>query len=363
MEAAGYEPRLSEDYTFPVNPDLNTVANCLDAVTRFADIFVLILGAKYGSIGPGGKSVTNLEYLAAKTKGIPIYTFVLDSIINALPFWKDNPNADFKSQVDSPKLFEFVSEIRDSGERWVYKFERSDQIVDILREQLGNLFSIALETQRVAQGIDGFEKKSASLTARELSLLLAKPKFWQHLLFACALRRELGLLDTLRRDWRYSVSFETGQTLKPKEFTVIVAQKIKEVIRLTKVLKRLMDESLTPAHHNNDAEEIFYSANRIMEVFRRVLLWKLDFETISVDPQIEPLKAIVSQSCDPFVRSFEDYATNLEVKILSLLSGPELEEDVTVTFSLDLSFTSGPAIEEELNRILDLKTAGLLEWG
>src|SRR4051794_26361281 len=73
----GYTPLLSELPSFPVDPDLDTIENCRARVERDADIFVLIVGARYGSIDSATlKSVTNLEFLSARQKGIPIFAFI-----------------------------------------------------------------------------------------------------------------------------------------------------------------------------------------------------------------------------------------------------------------------------------------------
>jgi hypothetical protein len=61
LDNAGFEPVLSEYSTFPVDPGAATVANCRKVVENRADIFVLIIGCRYGSTDEDGKSVTNLE--------------------------------------------------------------------------------------------------------------------------------------------------------------------------------------------------------------------------------------------------------------------------------------------------------------
>jgi len=117
LESLGLEPILSEFNSFPINPESGTIENCTEIVKQRADILVLIIGGRYGSQAPIGKSVTNLEYLQARAKGIPIYVFVLKSILNILPAWKKNMNGNFEEIVDSPKLFEFVESLKDSKEQ------------------------------------------------------------------------------------------------------------------------------------------------------------------------------------------------------------------------------------------------------
>jgi len=73
----GYRFLASEYATFPVAPSLDAIENCRKRVEDDADILVLIIGFRYGSIPSGTtRSVTNLEYLAARAKSIPIYAFV-----------------------------------------------------------------------------------------------------------------------------------------------------------------------------------------------------------------------------------------------------------------------------------------------
>src|SRR5437773_7111428 len=95
IEALGYEAVISEHPAFPVNPQVGTVINCVNAVRDRADLFVLIVGGRYGTPVDGGRSVTNLEYLEARAKGIPIYVFVLEPILNTLKVWQSNAAGDF----------------------------------------------------------------------------------------------------------------------------------------------------------------------------------------------------------------------------------------------------------------------------
>jgi len=72
----GHNPILSEYNTFPVDPSIGTIENCIRQVNDTADLLVLIIGNRYGSILPSGRSITNMEYLTAKNRKIPIYVFI-----------------------------------------------------------------------------------------------------------------------------------------------------------------------------------------------------------------------------------------------------------------------------------------------
>lgn len=127
---------------------MDTINNCLRAVEERANILVLVVGGRYGYVTDHGeKSVTNLEYLRAKVKGIPIFVFIDQSVLNILPVWEKNKTADFSGIVDSPKIFELAVE---------------------------------------------------------------KPDGWEYLLFAAALKDNLDKLDELRYDLKYGITFKNA---------------------------------------------------------------------------------------------------------------------------------------------------------
>ena len=70
VDDLGFEPLVSEASSFPVEPDLDTIENCKRRVEQDADLLVLIVGGRYGFVDAAStKSITNLEYLAARAKG------------------------------------------------------------------------------------------------------------------------------------------------------------------------------------------------------------------------------------------------------------------------------------------------------
>jgi hypothetical protein len=184
LEGLGLEPLLSEFSSFPVNPDVNTVDNCLRVVENKADIFVLIVGARYGSTTEAGKSVTNLEFLGARAKGIPIFVFVTRSVLDLLPLWKANPEADFSGVTDCPKLFEFVAGIKESGNTWIFPFDLAQDIFDILRTQIAYLFMDSLELRKKLVSSGAVAAKFRDLKGTLLRLIIERPRAWEYLLLS-----------------------------------------------------------------------------------------------------------------------------------------------------------------------------------
>lgn len=144
-EELGYTSLLSQYGSFPVDPDLDTVENCRRRVEENADLLLLVIGGRYGSLDPeGDRSVTNLEYLTARQKGIPIYVFVQKGILDIIPVWEANPDADLSRVADSPRLFGFIEEIRSQQRHWVFPFETAQDIVARLRNQFAHLMNEGL---------------------------------------------------------------------------------------------------------------------------------------------------------------------------------------------------------------------------
>ena len=67
IRGMGHEPMLSEAKDFPVDPSLTSEENCINAVRNYADVFILIIGNRYGHKLDSGKSITNSEFLTAIT--------------------------------------------------------------------------------------------------------------------------------------------------------------------------------------------------------------------------------------------------------------------------------------------------------
>jgi Domain of unknown function (DUF4062) len=82
----GFQPMLSEfPSSFPVDPDATAIENCIANVRNHADLFVLIVGKRFGTPDATGRSVTNLEYLTARAEGVPVFVFISSEVIAQMP--------------------------------------------------------------------------------------------------------------------------------------------------------------------------------------------------------------------------------------------------------------------------------------
>ena len=294
----GYEAILSEYNSFPIDPDKDTINNCLRVVEQRADIMVLIVGSRYGYITDHGeKSITNLEYLRAKAKGIPIFVFIDQKVSNILPVWKKNKEMNFSDIVDSKKIFELVVE---------------------------------------------------------------KPALWEYLLFAEVLKDNLNKLDDLRYDMKYGISFERTVCFEnPIEIFDYVQAKSKELIRkndilcviLNKALKEALGERGTPGN----AEYIIYVAEKLIEVYKSDHLWALDFKCISVPEMFEKLIEYTSELSKSIIEDIENFIDDYDKRINELAYGLEdISGEKVVSFNLELRSPDMNKINAEIKRLEEI---------
>ena len=228
IEAMGHIPILSENKDFPVSPGFTSAENCINAVRNETDVFVLIIGNRYGFKLDSGKSITNTEFLTAFNENIPIYTFTLKEVIHVLPTWRRNPQADFRDVVDDNKVFEFVDEIRSKKGLWNFEFESAQDILEILKSQLSILFQQTLFQHKRLSELD--DMLLPRLSPKAIKLLLEKPDSYEMLVFMQMMADEIGKYDHLRKDCKHSIVIKTGLHIsEPVPFLSWVEDKLAQL--------------------------------------------------------------------------------------------------------------------------------------
>src|ERR1043166_6985079 len=298
FEELGLAPLVSESPGFPVSPDLGPIDNCVSAVKDRAGIFILIVGARYGSLSPSGKSITNLEYLAAKAKGIPIYVFVMKSIASNLSVWRDNKDGNFQHVVDTPKLFEFLDSLHEKKEHWLFPFENAQQIMEILRQQLAHLF---MDSLLIRESFKRLKLPPAlmNLTGEPLSLLMERPRAWEFSLFASVLESEIEAGKPLKWDIAHGLQLGTSvRIVSGLELCQWLPQKFTDIMRLVdsagKLMNHAIQQALGPQGVAANAEHVVYVARRLGEVYRSVLKWTVDFNEVELPSELQTLISLAA---------------------------------------------------------------------
>ena len=154
VENLGYEAILSEKGKIAYDPDIPLDESCYRTAAE-ADIFVLIIGGRYGSetseeeVTDTSKfyeryeSVTKKEYDSAAAKDKPIYILVDKAVFNEYETFKknrDNTSIEY-AHVDSVNIFKLLDQIMSKRKNNPLQlFEKHADIEIWLKEQWAGLF-------------------------------------------------------------------------------------------------------------------------------------------------------------------------------------------------------------------------------
>lgn len=354
LTSLGIEPIMSEFDTFPINPDKDTVTNCVEVVKARADMFLMIVGGRYGSTNDAGKSITNLEFLEAQAKRIPKYVFVKRNILDLLPIWRANPDGDFSSAVDSISVFKFISSFRDSGEVWVFPFETAQDISSTLRTQLSYLFSegldLRLKLQDIQFGVD-------VMGPRALRILMEKPKGWEYLLFAQILNDEISALHQKRLDVELRISFgPTYQLDEVFDVTTWITGRLSDISNIIDQIGRAMNDGMERAvgkpGEPGDAQRIYHLAKRLADGYEQLLDWTLQFYRVSTPDQFKRLIELASSFSSNALKEIESYSSTLYATLAEYIANASSYPPGTFQ-KITLTLTSPPtdAFLDEIQRL------------
>lgn len=356
LVSLGIEPIMSEFDTFPIDPAKDTVANCVDVVKSRADIFLLIVGGRYGSTNGAGKSITNLEFIEAQAKRIPKYVFVKRSVLDLLPIWRANPSGNFSSAVDSVSVFEFVSSFRDSGEVWVFSFDTAQDISSTLRTQLSYLLSEGLDLRLKFQDIPFGQDV---LRPQALRILMEKPKGWEYLLFAQILSDEISALHQKRLDVELRISF--GQTYQLEELldvTSWISEKFSAMTNTTSQIERAMNDGLFKAvgepGEPGDAQRIYHLAKRIADAYEQLLDWTLQFYRVSTPDPFKRIVELTSNFSSNALNEIESFSKSLYGTLQDHINnGASYPAGTVVNVTLNLTTPPTDELHAEIQRLKD----------
>jgi hypothetical protein len=154
IESLGFTPVLSEKGAITYSPDQPLDESCYRDVAH-ADIFVLILGGRYGSpattevrnqkqeVNARYESITKKEYEMAVQRDIPTYILVESNVYSEFQTYLGNlQNRSVKyAHVDSTNIFRFLKEILEHPRNNpICKFDGFADIETFLRQQWSGLF-------------------------------------------------------------------------------------------------------------------------------------------------------------------------------------------------------------------------------
>lgn len=354
-----FSAALSEFDSFPISPDKDTIENCLGVVRNYADIFVLIIGGKYGYETDSGKSITNLEYLEAVKKGIPIYVFVQGNVLNSLQLWKDNPDGNFSSVVATNKVFGFVDQIRSKDKVWMYSFAYAQEIIHTLKNQWAYLISDSLTLRRQYTSKQ-LSEHLLSLSGEPLRLVIEQPADWHFLLIGELLKDGLEKHKRLKENYTFGVSH--GKCITFSDVSTLVdwvQSKTQDLSICTDNLGKLFEVVIQDALNKEgvpaNPETLVFAVDNIMDVYREILEWSLEFDRVVAEPEFQRLITGTRLFSKQLIKDIENYVSyyneTLKEGLRRAATRREDEPMIYIELSLTLSELDNKEFEAALDEI------------
>ena len=339
IEGLGWKAVLAERGSFSVDTNETTVENSLRNVRENTDVFVMVVGARYGSIDPDrDKSVTNLEFLEARARRWPIYVFVEAGVLAQLEVWRDNPEADFSRIVDTTRVFEFVDSFYGTGNLWTFPFSTAVEIVETLRTQFAYLVREALGVRQLAQGKDRLLQE---LDGEALMLALRRDEHWEAKLFATVLEAGLDRLEPMRREIEHELK-RPGATFVDLESLAPWAQdRIHELEGLGETADAIVSAYLAQAFGDDDVPseplEIAAAARRLVQVWEDTAQWTLSCRSVRVDSPARGFVNALSRSNANMLDEIWEFGHTINARIDQAIEVHTGDEDETVDIILTLT--------------------------
>lgn len=298
IKKAGHIPVLSEFENFPISPELDTIDNCIKIVKENADILVLIVGSRYGSIANNGKSITNTEFLVAKQKGIPIFCFIDKAMLNALNFWRNNKNADFTYIVDNVQIFEFIDDIRNNSKIWTFPYEKAQDIISTLKIQLSYLFKSSLRIKKIFdEEIPDFFK--LNLSDKALKILFEKEDIFEYLFLSQVLVDEIEKKEFLRNDIEYSILTEPKYFIEDyKDIPKWVNERTSSIQNIISSFNNIVNKALPifigQPGEPSDLKGLYYIAVKYAELYESLLNWIIVTRSTDIGEEFKDSRMILA---------------------------------------------------------------------
>jgi hypothetical protein len=354
VDQLGYQALVSELPSFPIDPDAATIENCKIRVEKDADIMILVIGCRYGSIDEAtNKSITNLEYLAARAKGIPIYVFVERQLSNILPVWRNNKSANFSPVVDDSRVIEFVDEIRSKHKIWVQDFDGAKDLIRALRVQLAYLANDSLNLRK--RLVSELVPIGSKISGKSFRYVLERPPAWEYLLFAQVMEDDIQKYADLKREYGYGIALGLGEYVEDSRFSSWAQTRLAELARFTRAIESLVNVALPkafgPEGTPGDPDEIVFVAQKLGEVYKESINWTQHIRRTKQVEDFDSARLELERFSESLISKLESFGSELTAKIRDQLSRP-LGERTPISISLTLELSNVDAFNSAINLLV-----------
>ena len=280
-----------------------------------------------------------------------------------LPLWENNPNADYSNIVDNNKVFEFLSDVRKKRGLWNFEFERAQDITEILKAQLSNLFHDALAVKRKIEDSE-ISGLYAKISSKAVDILIKKDDAFEIRFFMQNMKDEIKKYTDLNNDYSFSIAYKSFITIENvSQFKKWATHKIRELQNITISIERL-NSAINKFFADSDAawdiNTLYYLSRTYARVYKSLLEWGIEANSAIVPEQYFKVMHSFASLPDKMIKRIENYPDDSLDKIDKWMADSNSKNTInelvkTFDFSLVIDKENQERFYKECNKVFNLK--------
>jgi hypothetical protein len=205
----------------------------------------------------------------------------------------------------------------------------------------------------------------SNLTGPSLKLVLERPSFWEHLLFANTFVEEIRLVKEHDWDVQYDIILGSGSHLRDwDEVSNWINKHTSEAERIAMSLANLINitlpDALGPPGVSGDPVKLVYVSRRLADTYKAAVEWARQAKRVSVPEQFQKVVSIVGGFLNTITKGIED----LSEEVLGRLSrgiarGPDETGKIVIDITIDFNLHGYDDFKKELQRLVDIGELGV----
>jgi hypothetical protein len=280
-----------------------------------------------------------------------------------LPIWENNPNADYSNIVDNNKVFEFLSDVRKKRGLWNFEFERAQDITEILKAQLSNLFHEALIVKRKIEDSD-ISGLYAKISSKAVDILIKKDFAFEIRFFMQSMKDEIAKYIDLTNDYDFSIMYKSLYSVENvQQFKKWAIHKVRELQNITISIDRLnsaVNALFRNADNSWDIKLLYLLSRTYARVYKSMLEWGIEVNSTIAPQQYNDVMHSFASMPHKMINQFERYPEDSLKKIEQWMndSGSEKSIDELIQsfdFNLDIDKEAQERFYNECNKVFNWK--------
>jgi hypothetical protein len=181
-----------------------------------------------------------------------------------------------------------------------------------LRKQIAYLFKDALDIRAKVRGV-GASPILHGLAGPSLALAVQKPFAWEYRLFGQVLADEIARTSFARSDLEYGIALGQGVRLhEVNQFVGWIEMKLGEIQGFVQSASAIVNVALAKAlgepGEPGNLDEIVYAAQRLGQVYQRLVEWSLEFARVQIPDKFCGILRVVSRASRNVISELEAYS-------------------------------------------------------